>query len=94
VVARIALFPGQPDRFSEERYRWVIDTIRKAPGFVAAYHVVDQKTGDAFSFSVWESMEDVQAAEDGVGEVRRALRVEPAPPDDVRYCDVIDATMA
>jgi hypothetical protein len=94
MVARIAVFPIQPDRFDETRYRWVIETIREAHGFVAAYHVVDRANGDSISISIFDSAEDARAAEAKVGKARLERGAVASPPDEVRFCDVLDRTVA
>jgi hypothetical protein len=92
VFARIATFRGRPDRFEPERYAWVLETIAEADGFEIAYHVVDRESGDAISISVFDSVEQLQAAEAAVGDARRRLGIAASPPDEVRICEVVART--
>ncbi len=90
MIARVARFTGQPERLTTGDYRWVLDTIREANGFGAAYHLVDEKTGDSISISIFESEVAARSAEEQVGAARQRLGKEASPPDDVHVWRVVD----
>lgn len=91
MIARVARFAGQPDRFTTGEYRWVLETVDSCDGFVAAYHLVDEKTGESISFSLFETEEAASAAEQQVGRARERLGRNPSPPDEVHMWRVVDA---
>lgn len=91
MVARVARFAEQPDRFTTGQYRWVLDTIKSCDGFVAAYHLVDDKTRDSVSISIFESEQAARAAEEEVGAARERLQKKASPPDDVQLWRIVDA---
>ena len=63
MVCRVATFNSKPD-VDEERMRAFRAWMKLQPGFKAAYHVVDPKTGKSLSISIWETMEDLVAMKD------------------------------
>lgn len=90
MVARVARFEQQPERFTRGDYRWVLDAIRTVEGFETAYHLVDEKSGDSISVSVFKSEDAAVAAEEQVGLARQRLGVKASPPDTVETWRVVD----
>jgi hypothetical protein len=79
MVARIARFRQQPERFTKGGYRWVLDAIRESDGFVDAYHVVDPSTGDSISISIFDREDSarpqrLRSAKRGAGSASRHPR--------------------
>lgn len=91
MIARVARFGSQPDRFTTGDYQWVLDTIESCSGFVAAYHMVDERTGDSISMSVFDTERAALAAEQQVGIAREKLRRAASPPDEVGFWRVVDS---
>ena len=91
MVARVARFAEQPDRFTIGECRWVLDTIKSCEGFVAAYHLVDDKARDSRSISIFESEDAARSAEEQVGATRERLKKKASPPDEVHLWRIIDA---
>jgi len=82
VIARVAHFEGQPDRFTTgHAYRYVLDAIGAADGFIAAYHLAGP-TG-SLSISIWADEAAMRAGEAAVGEARERLQIVGSPPDRV-----------
>jgi hypothetical protein len=90
VIARVARFTSQPQRFTSGEYRWVLETIREVAGFRAAFHFVDESSGDSISVSVFETEDAARSAEQAVGAAREKLGKEASPPDEVRTWRVVD----
>jgi hypothetical protein len=70
MVCRVATFNQRPD-VDEGRLREFRAWMKQQPGFAAAYHVADPKTGKVLSISLWRSMEEMLAMKD---------RTFPGPP--------------
>lgn len=92
MVARVARFKGQPDRFVSGKYRWVLDAIRSVDGFEAAYHLVDGDAGDSVSISIFANRESAVEAERAVNAARERLGLDASPPDAVQTWRVVDST--
>lgn len=90
MLARVARFSQQPEIFTASDYRWVLDAIQEIEGFHAAYHLVDEATGDSISFTVFESETAVKSAEEAVSRARGQRGIETTPPDTVDVWRVID----
>lgn len=93
MVVRVARFIRQSERFAKGEYQWVLEAIRTVDGFVAAYHVVDDASGDSISISVFASEEAARSAERAVGVARERLGRDASPPDEVQIWRVLDAMM-
>lgn len=92
MIARVARFTGQPERFTSGEYRWVLETIRQAEGFELAYHLVDEESGESISISVFDSETAAKSAEEQVGAARQRLGKEASAPDSVHVWRVVDQT--
>ena len=87
MVIRVATFAKKPEAHDDKS---LMDEFRawmkSQPGFRAAWHAHDSKTGGAVSISVWEDMASVLAMRD---------RAFPRPlgikPDKVELFDQVDA---
>lgn len=90
LIARVARFAGQPDRFTTGEYRWVLETVSECDGFVAAYHLVDE-AGDSISFSIFESETAARTAEERVGLARERLGRKASPPDEIGLWRIVDS---
>ena len=90
MIARVARFEAQPDRFTRGEYRWVLDTIKGCEGFVNAFHLVDDRTGDSISISMFEREDAATRAEKQVGAAREQLEKQTSPPDELHVWRVID----
>ena len=92
MIARTAHFEGQPDRFSAgHAYRYVLDAIGSADGFVAAYHLAGP-TG-SMSISIWTDEAAMRAGEATVGEARERLQIVGSPPDRVETYAVANSRL-
>jgi hypothetical protein len=92
MVARVARFKQQPERFTSGDYRWVLDVISRADGFEAAYHLIDEENGDSISISIFKNEDAARTAEEQVGHARQRLGVTASPPDAVEMWRVVDRT--
>ena len=90
MVARVARFAGQPNRFTTGEYKWVLETIRGCDGFVTAFHLVDEQAGESISFSVFENQEAATRAEQQVRIAREHLGRPASSPDEVHLWQIID----
>ena len=92
MIARVARFQGQPDRFtSVHRYRYVLDALAEVPGCRAVYHLTG--ADDSLSISLWDDESSRQAGEAAVGEARMRLGIEAAPPTHVETFEVASDRM-
>lgn len=91
MIARVARFPGQPDRFiAGHAYRYVIDTLRDTEGCVAAFHLASPD--ESVSISVWVDERALEAGEAHLASVRDTLGVESNPPVEVALYRVAAST--
>jgi len=91
MIARVARFPGQPERFtSGHAFRYVIDTLRSTPGCVACYHLANGE--ESVSISIWIDAESMAVGEAALAEVRDRLGISSSPPTDVALYEVAAAT--
>lgn len=87
MIARIARFPGQPDRFTTgHAYRYVIDTLRDTEGCVAAFHLAGPD--GSLSISVWDDERSMRDGEARLAAVRDGLGVTSSPPPEVAVYEV------
>lgn len=94
MVVRVARFIRESERFATGEYRWVLEAIRTVDGFVAAYHVLDDESGDSISISVFASEEAAKSAERAVGVARERLGRDASPPDEVHLWRVLDSVVS
>ena len=91
MIARIARFPGQPDRFTTDHaYRYVIDTLRDTDGCIAAFHLAGEE--EAVSISVWTDESAMRAGETRLAAVRDQLGITSSPPPEVAVYEVAALT--
>lgn len=91
MIARVARFPGQPDRFTDgHAYRYVIESLRDTPGCIAAYHLAS--VDEAVSISIWADEEAMRAGEENLAHVRDSLGIVSSPPPDVGLYAIAAAT--
>ena len=89
MIARVARFRGQPDRFtSGHAFRYVLEACQAVPGFVTGYHLAGGE--DSLSVTVWLTEEAMQAGEAAVAEARRRLQLPGSPPDFVETFRVVN----
>ncbi len=89
VIARVARFEGQPDRFTTgHAYRYVFETLESVPGFVAGYHLAGE--GDSLSVTLWLTEEALRAGEAALSAEMVRLNVQGAPPDSVELFHVVN----
>jgi hypothetical protein len=93
MIARVAHFDRQPDRFTEgHAYKYVLDAIGSAEGFVAAYHLAGA-TG-SLSISIWADEAAMRAGEAAVGGARERLQIVGSPPDRVETYTVANSRLS
>jgi hypothetical protein len=89
MIARLATFshldPSQLDPDAVERLR---STIKATPGFVAGFHLRDPETGQAVSFTVYESREGLEEAGRALSQRNDPERV-GIEPDLVEYYEEV-----
>lgn len=91
MIARIAVFEGQPDRFtSDHGYRYVIDVLREAQGCKGAFHVAG--TTDSISVSLWDDEESMEIGERAIAAERERLNLRGSPPSQVGTYRVVNST--
>lgn len=82
MIARVAHFDGQPDRFATGHgYGYALDAIATVTGFVAGYHLAGPE--GSMSISIWEDETAMRAGEAAVGQARERLQLAGSPPDRV-----------
>ena len=65
-----------------EGFKETLGSLQVAPGFSHGYFMVDPKTGEAVSMTVWDS-EEAMAASTEAAEERRQQRTKTGHPSDV-----------
>jgi hypothetical protein len=93
VIVRVARFRRQPERFAGGRCRWVLEALLGSSGFQAAYDVVEPSSGDSLSIDVFHDLGSMRAAEQAVGDARRALGIAASAPDEVVVWDVVESAV-
>jgi hypothetical protein len=84
MLARLATFDSQPADEDDANVQNLRDTVKSVPGFVAGFHMLDERSGKAYSLIV---LEDEATA----GRVREAMEQRPADrmvgvdPDHVQF---------
>jgi hypothetical protein len=84
MLARLATFISQPADPEDANVQYLRDTIKSVPGFVAGFHMLDERSGKAYSLIVLE--DEATAAR-----VREALDQRPSErrvgvdPDHVQF---------
>jgi hypothetical protein len=68
MLARIATFDRLSDDLDDDAVDLLRRTVKKVPGYVAGFHMVDPKTRKALSIAVFEDREALQR----VGEALKA----------------------
>jgi hypothetical protein len=88
MLARLATFNSQPADPDDANVQHLRDTVRSVPGFVAGFHMLDQRSGKAYSLIVLED-------EASGARVNQALAQRPperrvgVDPDDVQFLTAI-----
>jgi hypothetical protein len=88
MLARLATFNSQPADAEEANVQYLRDTIKSVTGFVAGFHMLDERSGKAYSLVVVED-------EASSARVREALAQRPADrrvgvdPDHVQFLTAI-----
>lgn len=88
MLARLATFNTQPARADDANVQYLRDTIKSVPGFVAGFHMLDERSGKAYSLVVVED-------EASGARVREALAQRPSErrvgvdPDHVQFLSAI-----
>lgn len=91
MIARIGYFEDSPNRFSEGDYSWIQETLVRAPGFNGLFHLAGRGgVKRSLSVSLWESEDDLKAADVALSARREELGVTPSPPSLVEMYDVVD----
>lgn len=54
MLARLATFNSQPADPDDANVKYLRDTIKSVPGFVAGFHMLDEQSGKAYSLTVLE----------------------------------------
>lgn len=88
MLARLATFNSQPAVPDDANVRYLRDTIKSVPGFVAGFHMLDEQSGTAYSLVVVED----EASSTRVSEALAARPDERrvgVDPDQVRYLTAI-----
>ncbi len=73
MFARVTTYEGPPDKLDEVLHvtrEKVIPGAEKLEGFEGAYLLVDRKTGNSMSISLWRSEKDVHASEEAGSRLR------------------------
>lgn len=84
MLARLATFNSRPADVEDADVQYLRDTIKSVPGFVAGFHMVDERSGTAYSLVVVED-------EASGARVRTALAERPperrvgVDPDQVQF---------
>jgi hypothetical protein len=74
MLARVAEFDGQPDRFTTaHRYGYVLEAIARIPGFRGGLHLADPTGDRSISISLWEDETSMNAGQSAVETARNAL---------------------
>ena len=90
MIARVAHFEGQTDRFTKgHAYRYVLDAVGQVDGFVTGYHLAGPN--GSLSITIWEDEEAMRAGEAAVGAARTQLQISGSPPDRVETYEVANA---
>lgn len=91
MIARIAVFEGQPDRFtSDHGYRYVIEVLGKAQGCQGAFHCAG--TTDSVSVSFWDDEESLHVGERALGAEQERLNLQGSPPSQVGIYRVVNSS--
>lgn len=90
MIARVAHFDGQPDRFTTgHAYSYTLDTVTAISGFVAGYHLAGPS--GSMSITLWEDEAAMRAGEAAIGQTRERLHLAGSPPDRVDTYDVANS---
>lgn len=91
MIARLAVFEGQPDRFtSDHGYRYVIEVLGKAQGCKGAFHCAG--TSDSISVSFWDDEESLHVGERALVAEQERLNLQGSPPSQVGIYRVVNST--
>lgn len=91
MIARVAHFDGQPDRWTTgHAYRYTLDAASTVNGYVAGYHLAGPD--GSLSITIWDDEAAMRAGEAAVGAARERLGLAGSPPDRVDVYNVARAT--
>ena len=67
-IARVATFDEAPVLHADDkrRSRTLQQLLRSLPGFIAGYHLREERTGRLISLTLWDSDSKLEAGEDAV----------------------------
>lgn len=90
MIARVAHFEGQSDRFTTgHAYRYTLEAVSAIDGFVAGYHLSGM--AGSLSITIWEDEAAMRLGEAAVGEARERLQLPGSPPDRVETYEVANS---
>ena len=90
MIARIAHFDGQPDRFTTgHAYTYTLEAVGSVDGFVAGYHL--SAPSGSLSITLWTDEAAMRAGEAAVGDARERLQLAGSPPNRVEVFSVVNS---
>lgn len=79
MICRLAVFEGQPERFtSGHAYRYVFEAIKSVEGFRGGYHLAGE--AEALSVTYWVDDAAMRAGDAAVGAATQRLGLKGSPP--------------
>jgi hypothetical protein len=88
MLARLATFNSQPADPDDANVQYLRDTIKSVPGFVAGFHMLDERSGTAYSLVVVEDKASSTRVSEALAARPDERRV-GVDPDQVRYLTAI-----
>ena len=89
MIARIGYF----ENFDFTDREYVVETVRRQPGFQGIFHLVDDESGRAMSVSFFDDDATAAAAQRAVGEAREAGGHGGPSPDRVELWSVVRSAL-
>lgn len=89
MIARIGYFDNA-NRFRDGTYSYIQETLSGATGFRGLLHLAGRDAERSLSISLWDTEEDLKAAEAGLIARRDEIGVVSSPPTSIETFDVID----
>jgi hypothetical protein len=79
MLARLATFNSQPADPDDANVKYLRDTIKSVPGFVAGFHMLDEQSGKAYSLTVLEDEATATRVREALDQrpVERRVGVDP-----------------
>jgi hypothetical protein len=84
MLARLATFNSQPADPDDANVRYLRETIKSVPGFVAGFHMLDEQSGKAYSLIVLEDEASGARLREALAR-RPAERLVGVDPDHVTF---------